>query len=518
MLAVQSPERANDANATSVRTAARSPPNRQTRSVPATVVPTHVSHERSSVNQATSSSTKMRNPSKIVKIRLLSSAERCSISHDLELVELELQRVPGERARPRVLEAERAVRDPHAGRDERDLDGLPAPPRAVGEHRRDDRALGDELGHRASPSPAIARRTASRSTTPTTRSPSTARTGSLAPREHRHRVADDRPDVEPRPVEALVGRRLAHDPAQRQDMAARHVADEVLDVLVRGRADELLGRPELDDRAVAHDRDPVAEAKRLGQVVRDEDHRLARLGLEPADLVLHVSPDQRVERAERLVVEHHRRVRREGARDADALLHAAGELVRELVLHVLQPDELEELTGAERALLLRHAADLEPERDVVDHAPVCEEAEVLEHHRDRVAPELPQLGRARRRHVLLGDPDRPRGRLDQPDQRPDERRLARAGEAHDDEHLAAPDVEGDVAHRRDAAGLLAKLRPAELGVRCAEDAVRLGAEDLPDARGRDERLTGSPVAGHAADISVSERQGKAPRPRGGVRR
>ena len=288
-------------------------------------------------------------------------------------------------------------------------------------------------------------------------------------------------------------------------MAARHVADEVLDVLVRRRADELLRRPELDDRAVSHDRDPVAEAKRLGQVVRDEDHRLARLGLEPADLILHVPPDQRVQCAERLVVEHHGGVRREGTRDADTLLHPAGQLVRELVLHVLQPDELEKLTGAERALLLRHPPDLEPERDVVDHPPVCEEAEVLEHHRDRVAPELPQLAGARRRHVLFGDPDRPRRRLDQPDQRPDESRLARAGEAHDDEHLTTPDVERDVPHRRDAAGLLAKLRPGELGVRCAEDAVGLGAEDLPDARGRDQRLTGTAVAvAHGADISACD--------------
>ena len=170
-----------------------------------------------------------------------------------------------------------------------------------------------------------------------------------------------------------------------------------------------------------------------------------------------------------------------------------------------------------RALLFAHAADLEAERDVVDHAPVGEEAEVLEDHRHRVAPELPQLGRARRCHVPLGDADGPRGRLDQADQRPDERRLARAGEAHDDEHLAAPDVERDVPHCRDAAGLLASSA-GSLDVRCAEDAVRLGAEDLPDARGRDERLAGSPVAGHAADISVSERQGKAPRPRAEVRR
>ena len=42
----------------------------------------------------------------------------------------------------------------------------------------------------------------------------------------------------------------------------------------------------------------------------------------------------------------------------------------------------------------------------------------------------------------------------------------------------------------------------ELGVWCADDAVRLRAEDLPDPRGRDERLADTAVAGHAADIST----------------
>ena len=103
------------------------------------------------------------------------------------------------------------------------------------------------------------------------------------------------------------------------------------------------------------------------------------------------------------------------------------------------------------------------------------------------------------------DPDRARGRLDQADQRADERRLARAREAHDDEHLARPDVERDVADGRDAAGLLAELRARQLRVGRPDDAVRLRAEDLPDARSRDERLTGTAVAGHAADISVVRR-------------
>ena len=148
-------------------------------------------------------------------------------------------------------------------------------------------------------------------------------------------------------------------------------------------------RAELDDRAVPHDRDPVAEPERLGEVVRDEDHRLADLCLQPDHLVLHVAADQRIERAERLVVEHHLRVDREGAGEADALLHAAGELVRELIRRRPRGRP----GGASRSarvepLRLGHALHLEPERDVVDHAAVREQAEVLEHHRDRVPAEV----------------------------------------------------------------------------------------------------------------------------------
>src|SRR5437762_4329976 len=62
----------------------------------------------------------------------------------------------------------------------------------------------------------------------------------------------------------FAGMRVAHDPAQRQHVTPRDVAHEVFDVVVGGRPDEILGRAELHDLAVAHDRDPVAEAERLG--------------------------------------------------------------------------------------------------------------------------------------------------------------------------------------------------------------------------------------------------------------
>jgi hypothetical protein len=67
MLSAQRPETANDANAASAQTPARSPPKRQESSVPATVVPIHVSQMRTSLNQVTRLSAKIRKPSKSVK-------------------------------------------------------------------------------------------------------------------------------------------------------------------------------------------------------------------------------------------------------------------------------------------------------------------------------------------------------------------------------------------------------------------------------------------------------------------
>ncbi len=268
----------------------------------------------------------------------------------LEAVEVRRQRVPLERGRPGAAALPAEVRDHHRDDDR-------APRRPSGRATTARAAFWAERW--AASATAISRlrprspcRTASLSTTPTTRPFSTAQIGrSLAAITGTAlRTVVETSSVGP---SDLARGGLAHDPAQRQHVAARDVAHEVRDVVVGRRADEVLRRPELHDAAVAHDRDPVAEAQRLGQVVGDEDHRLARLVLQADHLVLHVAADQRVERAERLVVEHHLRVDGEGAREPDALLHAAGELVRELVRGVLEPDELQHLGGAREPLRLR---------------------------------------------------------------------------------------------------------------------------------------------------------------------
>ncbi len=140
---------------------------------------------------------------------------------------------------------------------------------------------------------------------------------------------------------------------------------------------------------------------------------------------------------------------------------------------------------------LEIALDLEAERDVLDHPAVREQPEVLEDHGDRAAPERPQLVVVGGGDVPPGDAHRPGGRLDQAHERADERRLARARQPHDDEDLAGPDLEADVAHGGDAPGLLAQLGPREVGRGRPDDAVGVRPEHLPDAVDRDQRITGA---------------------------
>ena len=184
------------------------------------------------------------------------------------------------------------------------------------------------------------------------------------------------------------------------------------------------------------------------------------------DLVLHVAADQRVERAERLVVEHHLRVDGERTGDADALLHAAGELVGELVA---PRPRARPAAASRRARASRSAfgtpctsspkATLSITRRCASR-PKCWKT---------IDTDVRRSSRSSARPAPVTSwpaiSDRSGGRLDQPDQRADERRLARPRQAHDHEHLAGPDLERHVADGGDAARLLAQLAAREVGVR-----------------------------------------------------
>src|SRR5690606_25800870 len=112
------------------------------------------------------------------------------------------------------------------------------------------------------------------------------------------------------------------------------------------------------------------------------------------------------------------------------------------------------------------------ELQVVLGAQVPIEAELLRHVADR---RLDARGRAR--DVVPGDEGPPRGRREQAAQHADGRRLAGAVRAEIAEDLAAPDLEGDVAHRDEGAEALAEIahlddRVAHGASACARSAMR----------------------------------------------
>lgn len=238
-----------------------------------------------------------------------------------------------------------------------------------------------------------------------------------------------------------------HDRRRGEDPRAVDGGHELRDEIVGGSGEDLLGRADLDDPAVAHHRDAVAEVHGLVQVVRDEDDGLAERLLELEQLVLHLPADERVERGERLVHQQHVRVGRERPGEADALAHPARELRGQRVLPAVEPGECDRLARTSAALGATDALDLERERGVVDHRAVRQQGEVLEHHAHPAATELAQLLRADGRQVVVAEQDPAGRRPPQTVEHADERRLPRARQAHDDERLTARDLEARVHHR-----------------------------------------------------------------------
>ena len=119
-----------------------------------------------------------------------------------------------------------------------------------------------------------------------------------------------------------------------------------------------------------------------------------------------------------------------------SLLFAAGQLVGALVELVLQTDEAQHLGYLRLDDVAALADYLERERDVLEHGLVRQQLEVLEHAADVAA----QVGHAPVAHggqVLVRDVDVALRGLHLSDEHADERGLAGAGMAHEEDELAA---------------------------------------------------------------------------------
>src|SRR5687767_4355066 len=94
-------------------------------------------------------------------------------------------------------------------------------------------------------------------------------------------------------------------------------------------------------RAPRHDDDAIGEEHGLVDLVRYEEHGLARRVPDAQELGLHELAGLCVKRGKGLVHEEDLRIDGERSREVRALLHAAGELVRVTVLEPGQTDELD---------------------------------------------------------------------------------------------------------------------------------------------------------------------------------
>ena len=170
-----------------------------------------------------------------------------------------------------------------------------------------------------------------------------------------------------------------------------------------------------------------------------------------------LGPQLGVEVGQRLVHQEGHRSPDDGPGQRDPLALAAGELAGLAVEQGRQPELLGRLLDHRRPLLLRHLAGAEGELDVRPHGLVGVQRVALEHHRD-----VPVL-RLHVVHRLAGDGDDALGRVLEAGEHPQQRRLAAARRAQEDEEVPVVDVQGQVAHGLDVAEALG--HPIEVDVR-----------------------------------------------------
>ena len=183
--------------------------------------------------------------------------------------------------------------------------------------------------------------------------------------------------------------------------------------------------------------------------VRDAHHGHALIG-QLHHHVQHLADHFWVERRGRFIEQHHDRVHRQRTRNRHPLLLTAGELTGELVLVGRQAHSVQHLHAARHRIVLAAAQHLDlRHRQVLGHAEVREQLEMLEHHAHARA-QLGQVGLGvGQRHAVHHDVallKRLQG-IDGLDQG----RFARTGRAANHHDLALFDLGGAVGQHLEGA-------------------------------------------------------------------
>src|SRR5437016_1609400 len=216
--------------------------------------------------------------------------------------------------------------------------------------------------------------------------------------------------------------------------------------------------PELLQQAAGrrrHHEHAIGEERRLTDVVRDEQERLPapRLHPRPLHLTLQQFARLRVEGAERLVAQQDVGVGGERAGERHALPHACRELVGLRVGPALQMHVREPSLGDVAAFGCRHADQFQPELNVAPHRQPWEQRGLLEEH----GPVGSRAG-----DPMTVEQRLPAGRLDQPGQHVQQRRLPAAARAAQTDELSGGDLEAEAVGRGDGLARCGSTRDHEV--------------------------------------------------------
>ncbi len=213
----------------------------------------------------------------------------------------------------------------------------------------------------------------------------------------------------------------------------------------------------------------VAHQHRFLDVVRDHQDRFDRHAPflpEVEQVGAQGLRRQHVERRERLVHQEDLRLHDQRAGEADALAHAARKLLGIGGFEAVEADDVDRLQRALARFVERNALRPEADFDIVEHGEPGEQREALEHHRHAFCRAVDRLA---------GDRDLPRGRVRQPGDDAQQRRLAAAGTAEQPDDFARPEAHRNVLqHRR--AGFAGALGEGLADVVDVEQHRRSGVE------------------------------------------
>jgi hypothetical protein len=160
----------------------------------------------------------------------------------------------------------------------------------------------------------------------------------------------------------------------------------------------------------------------------------------------------RVEVAGRLVGDEDGGIVDQGPRNGGALLLATRKLGRQMVCVVLQPDQAEQLRNPLPHDRSRNSCDVEREGDVLPHRLVRQQPEILEDDADS-PPKPRHLPPAHAKQVVARDRHVSGRRHLLADEEPNERALAGARRADQEDEVAARDLDVDVCQCHLAVGV-----------------------------------------------------------------